>query len=307
MLETVSVVIPCYNSADTLEKAVEEVEAALSPRYRVEFVLVNDGSADGTWACIEKLHQRFERVIGIQHMRNFGEHSAVMTGLRHVTGDAAVIIDDDGQHPPDAILALLAALEGDDCDVVFGSYEQKQHALWRNLGSWLNGVVGNLVLKKPRDIYLSSFKAIRRQIVDELVKYTGPYVYVDGLLFWLTDRCKQIQVRHRERQGGRSNYNMHRLLSLHLNLVTGFSILPLRLASIMGFMLALVGMIMAVVVVIEKLTDPTLQVGWASQIVAVLLIGGIQLGMLGVVGEYTGRIFLMINRKPQSVIRSVIR
>ncbi len=304
-LSSVSIVIPCYRSADTLADTVDGIRAALADTYKLQFVLVNDGSPDDTWEELRRLHAAHPDVTAINLRRNFGEHNAVLTGLRHIKGDAAVIVDDDLQHPASEIHVLLEKLE-EGYDVVYGRYERKQHSPFRNFGSWFNDKAANIVLHKPADLYLSSFKALRADLVQQMCRYEGPFVYIDGLVLWLTNSIAQVVVKHLPRQSGSSNYNIIRLIRLHLNLLTGFSIMPLRLSVIGGVLMALIGTILAVVSIVEKLANPDLPIGWASLIVCILLIGGITMFMLGAIGEYVGRIFLLLNRKPQSAIRDIL-
>jgi polyisoprenyl-phosphate glycosyltransferase len=303
-MKTFSIVIPCYYSEDTIEKTVTAIADELSGNYELDFVLVNDGSTDGTWDAIKRLRERYN-VTAINLRRNFGEHNTVITGLRHVRGEAALIVDDDLQHPPSEIPKLIAKMDA-GFSVVYGRYIEKQHGLFRNFGSWLNGAVANLVLDKESKVYLSSFKVIRRDLIEEIVDYQGPFVYIDGLIMWLTKNYCEVDVLHAERAQGRSNYTFRRLLRLHMNLLTGFSVVPLRLAALLGFVMAAIGTILAVVFSIERLMNPELPLGWASTMVVLLLIGGITLLMLGIIGEYVGRIFILLNRKPQSSIGELL-
>ncbi|HCN07900.1 MAG TPA: glycosyltransferase [Lentisphaeria bacterium] len=306
-IKHVSIVIPCFNSAATLGETVRRIRDTLANRFELEFILVNDGSADNTWQEILNLQVQSQTVKSIDLMRNFGEHNAAITGLRFVSGDTAIIVDDDLQHPASEILKLLDEL-AKGYDVVYGRYIDKQHSLWRNIGSSLNDKLATILLNKPKSLYMSSFKAMRRPLVDAVCAYDGPFVYIDGLIFWTTENIGQVDVEHTARSDGRSNYNIRRLVRLHLNLATGFSVIPLRVASLSGVVMAVLGAILAAFFVYEKLTrhDLNIPIGWASTIVCLLVIGGIVLAMLGIIGEYVGRIFLSLNRKPQSVIREVV-
>jgi glycosyltransferase involved in cell wall biosynthesis len=303
-VKSFSIVIPCYYSEDTIELTVQAIHDELCKDYELDFVLVNDGSTDGTWEAIKRLRERYP-VTAINLRRNFGEHNTVMTGLRHVRGEAALIVDDDLQYPPSEIPKLITKLQ-EGYSVVYGRYIEKQHGLFRNIGSWINGAVANLVLDKESKVYLSSFKVIQRDLIDEVVAYDGPFVYIDGLIMWLTQNYCEVDVRHVERAQGRSNYTFRRLLRLHMNLLTGFSVVPLRLAALLGFVMAGVGCLLAIVFSVERLMNPQLPLGWASTMVVLLLIGGITLLMLGIIGEYVGRIFILLNRKPQASIRELL-
>ena len=247
--------------------------------------------------------ERHRWVRFIHLARNFGEHNAVIAGLNYCTGDCAVIMDDDFQNPPTEVVKLVDKLQ-EGRDVVYSYYETKKHTPFRNLGSWFNNAVASLMIKKPWGLYLSSFKAINRFVIDEVIKYRGPYPYIDGLILRSTRNYGTQIVQHDPRQEGRSNYTLRKLAHLWLNMFTNFSILPLRVASISGFVFAVLGVVLAVVFVIEKLANPNLTTGWASTIVILLIISGVQLFALGMIGEYLGRLFLKDNGSPQFVVRS---
>jgi glycosyltransferase involved in cell wall biosynthesis len=301
-----SIVIPVYNGANSIGNLVETLQGSIQSVYDLEVVLVNDCSPnDNSEEVCRKLadeHPSTVRFINLA--RNFGEHNAVMAGLTHCTGDAAVIMDDDFQNPPSEVLKLVKRLtEGEPCDVVFSRYERKKHAWIRNLGSSFNNLVASYMLQKPRSLYLSSFKAINRFTIDEIIKYTGPFPYIDGLILRITQRYDSVLVAHDAREEGRSGYTMTKLVRLWLNMFTNFSILPLRMASLGGLAFAAVGFIFAIAVIIERLADPELPVGWSSTVCIILVIAGVQLIALGMIGEYLGRLFLKDNGSPQFVIR----
>ena len=298
----VSVVVPVFNSESTLEPLVARLEASLAQRYDLEVVLVNDGSADASGDVCRSLAGRPPWVRFVDLSRNFGEHNAVMAGLRYASGDCAVIIDDDFQNPPEEVAALVEKL-GEGYDVVFSSYQTKHHSLFRNFGSWLNNAAASVLLDKDRDLYLSSFKAINRFLIDEIGRYEGPYPYIDGLILRVTRSIATQPVEHRRREQGRSNYTVTRLLRLWLNMFTSFSILPLRIASLAGLVFAVTGLVLAVIFTLERLADPSLPAGWASLAVIVLVVSGVQLFALGMIGEYLGRLFLKDSGSPMYVTR----
>ncbi len=298
-----SVIVPVYNGAATIGRLVEAVEHELAPRYEVEIVLINDGSPrDDSAEVCRAIAERNPRVQFLDLSRNFGEHNAVMAGLNYCTGDAAVVIDDDFQNPPSEIVKLVEKI-GDGYDVVYAQYARKRHHVLRNLGSRFNNLVSSILIQKPLDLYLCSFKAINRFVIDELVKYKGPYPYIDGLILRITRRYATVPVRHEPRADGKSGYTFRKLMSLWLNMFTNFSILPLRLAMVLGFLLAAVGMVVAVVSFVERLRHPELPRGWASLIISMLLLSGVQLVAVGMVGEYLGRLFMKDNGNPQFVVR----
>jgi len=301
----VSVVVPVFNSADTLEELVGGLQDALAGRYALEVVLVNDGSADASGTVCRDLAARHAWVRFVDLARNFGEHNAVMAGLTYASGDCAVVIDDDLQNPPGEVVKLVEKLR-EGHDVVFARYDRKHHSGLRNLGSRFNNAVASLLLQKERDLYLSSFKALNRFLIDEVTRYDGPYPYVDGLILRVTRRYATVLVEHRPRPRGRSNYTLARLLALWLDMFTNFSILPLRVASLLGLAFSATGFVLAVAFALERLRNPDLPTGWASIAVILLVVSGVQLFALGVIGEYVGRLFLKDNGSPMFVARETV-
>jgi glycosyltransferase involved in cell wall biosynthesis len=301
-LRRLSIVIPVYRGEQSVGPLCERLEEHLGKVYELEVVLVNDGSPDGSAAVCRKLAEDNERIVFLDLARNFGEHNAVMAGLAHASGDGAVIMDDDFQNPPSEVIKLVERLD-EGVDVVFSRYDVKHHHWFRNLGSSFNNAVASVMLKKPRDLYLSSFKALNRFTIDEITQYTGPYPYVDGLILRTTRNYDTVLVRHDEREDGQSSYTLRKLIRLWLNMFTNFSILPLRVASIAGLSFAAIGLVLAVVFAIERLNNPDMAAGWASLICTVLIVAGVQLFALGMIGEYLGRLFLKDNGSPQYVVR----
>jgi len=299
------VVIPVYNGALTIGPLVDRLVEVLD-RDALEIVLVNDGSPDHSAAVCRTLRERYpERVIYVELSKNFGEHNAVMAGLHHAAGDYVVIMDDDFQNPPEEVRRLVSHASLHDYDVVYTQYARKHHHPWRNLASRFNDWVATLLLQKPKELYLSSFKCLNRFTVREVLRYTGPYPYIDGLILRCTRRIGTIQVRHDPRRIGRSNYSLPKLVSLWLNMFFNFSVLPLRLSTITGFACSVVGVILGCTVAFERIFRPGTPLGWASILVTVLTFSGVQLVVLGVLGEYLGRLFLSGNQTPQFVIRDV--
>ncbi|HEY8289929.1 MAG TPA: glycosyltransferase family 2 protein [Acetobacteraceae bacterium] len=302
-----SIVIPVYRGAATIERLVGAL-SALRPAGGVEIVLVNDGSPDESGTiCKELLRTASVPVIYVEHARNYGEHNAVMTGLRHASGAYVITMDDDLQNPPEEVVRLYDHARLGNWDVVYTRYAQKQHAGWRNLGSRFANTVADQLLDKPKGLYLSSFRCMAALVVRAVTRYSGPYPYVDGLIMQVTQRIDSIEVRHLPRIEGRSNYNLTRLVRLWLNLATSFSLAPLRLAIYAGAAMALLGAIGAVATIAEALFMHDTPSGWASTMVVILLVSGVQSMILGVLGEYVGRTFLSANGKPQGTVRSVER
>lgn len=302
----ISICIPVYNGAASIARLVDAVRQDLSG-YDLEFVLVNDCSRDHSdEVCREIAHRLPHLVTYVLLRRNRGEHNAVMCALNYMTGDYAVIIDDDFQNPPSEILALVREAEK-GFDVVYSRYEQKQHSLFRNIGSRFNGLVATWVLEKPRDLYLSSFKVIRAEVVREIIKYKGPYPYIDGLLFRETLNVSSVVVRHDARQEGRSNYTLKKLVALWLNMFINFSVKPLRVFTVVGVIVAALSGVLIVAVILDKFLRPEMNYGWTSIIVTVAFFSGLQLCFLGLIAEYLAKQFQIINCAPQWTIKDVVR
>jgi len=300
----VSVVIPVYNSEDSIERVVDTLIDNLSDRYNLEIVLVNDGSKDNSEKVCVSLHSRYSGVVRFYSLaKNVGEHNAVMAGLNMCSGDYVVIMDDDFQNPISEVIKLFDYAINSDYDVVYTYYEKKQHSFFRNLGSKFNDRVANIMLSKPKDLYLSSFKLVNRFLVDEIINYRLPYPYIDGLILRSTDNIGKIEVEHQKREIGQSGYTLKKLVSLWLNMFTNFSIIPLRFSTVLGFITAVIGVVVGAYAVIEKISNPDIPVGYTSLFVVICLFSGIVLLALGMVGEYLGRIFISLNKKPQYLIR----
>lgn len=301
---TLSVCIPVYNGADTIKPLVEEVGRTLS-RIDHEVVLVNDGSVDNSDVVCRTIMQNQSNVTYVCLRRNFGEHNAVLCALSFCKGDFAVIIDDDFQNPPGEILTLLnEAKKG--YDVVYSKYHKKKHSPFRNLGSWFNDRVATALIRKPKNLYLSSFKVIARPLIEEITKYRGPFPYIDGLILRATSSVSSVYVEHHRRSVGRSNYNLRKLVSLWLNMFVNFSIRPLRMISLLGISAACISLVLAVMFLIEKLRNPSTPAGWASIAILVLFLGGVQTLSLGIIGEYIGKNYLDRNGMPQWTVKTVV-
>lgn len=306
MSVSLSFVIPLYNSADTIVPLVREIENLTVPGGH-EIVLVNDGSADRTTGvCQELVRAARIPITFVEHARNFGEHNAVLTGWRHSRGAHIVNIDDDGQNPPAEAIRLWEHARTTGLDVVYGQYETKRHASWRNAGSRLTNWMTDWALDKPSGFYLSSFRCVSAFVARQVMTYAGPYPYVDGLLLQVTQRVGSLAVRHDERRAGASGYTLRRLIRLWLSAWMNFSVLPLRAATVLGFLIAVAGVAAFGVVLWLWLQDRGPVYGWGWVMSAVLIFSGTQLVMLGLIGEYVGRMFLTMNQRPQSVVREVI-
>lgn len=301
----VSIIIPCYNSEHTLESVIFDINKQFDQRdeFTYEIVLVNDASKDNTFKTMELIQNEYENIICIDFAKNFGQHAALMAGFRFAKGECIVCLDDDGQTDPKELFKLLQALN-ERTDVVYAKYIEKKHNFLRNIFSYINDRMVCFLLNKKKELYVSSYFAMKKYIVDEIVKYTNSYPYVLGLVLRTTDKIKNVDVVHNERKYGISNYSFRKLLSLWVNGFTSFSIIPLRAASLFGFVFATFGFIFSLYIVLNKLIHPETAVGWSSLISALFFIGGVILIVLGLLGEYIGRSFISLNDAPQYVIRN---
>ncbi len=305
-----SIVVPVYRSEDCLRPLVSAITQAMDRASKTyEIILVNDDSPDGSWRAICELSQSHPGVIGVDLRRNFGQDCAILTGLDLARGEYIAIMDDDLQHDPDDLPRLVAALEQTEADVVYANFTSKQQALWKNLGSQFNDRFAQWVIRKPRGIYLSPYKILRRDVAKMICAYEGRQPYVDGLLFQVTSRIAQIPAKHYARVAGRSTYTFTKSVQVWSHLAFSFSTAPLRLVTVLGLFFACGGVILAIAVAAYRLFDPQdftiYAAGWASLMVAVLLIGGVQMFFFGVLGEYVGRTYLTASRIPRTSIASI--
>ncbi len=307
-MDKVSFVIPCYRSELTLEHVVNEIRTVMKElsRYRYEIILINDCSPDDTLRVIRQLCETYDNITGISLARNFGQHAALMAGFRHVTGDIIICLDDDGQTPAGDVGKFLAEIEAGR-DVVYARYLNKQHTAFRNFGSKINEIMTRFMLGKPKELYISSYFAAKRYVIDEVVRYENSYPYVIGLVLRTTKNICNVDVKHRQRETGHSGYTMKKLFGLWFNGFTAFSIQPLRFATMVGIFCAGSGFLYGIYTVIKRLINPAVPLGFSSLMSAVVFLGGMIMLMLGLIGEYVGRIYISLNNSPQYVIREVIR
>ena len=307
MKQLISFVIPCYRSAQSIGGVVEEIEEAMKglPAYRHEIILVNDASPDDTYEVIKALCGANRHMCGVNLARNFGQHAALMAGFAYVRGDIVVCLDDDGQTPADEVGKLLAGIEAGS-DVVYAKYVHKQHSGFRNFGSKINELMTRVMLGKPKELYISSYFAAKRFVIEEMLRYQNPYPYVIGLVLRTTKKITNVEVTHREREIGTSGYTMGKLLGLWFNGFTAFSVKPLRIATVAGVLSACMGFAYGIFTIIKKFLNPNVVVGFSALMAALVFFCGLILLMLGIIGEYLGRIYISLNNSPQYVIRECV-
>lgn len=307
MSKLVSFVIPCYRSSQTIGGVVEEIDTAMKglAGYKYEIVLVNDASPDDTFEVIRTLCTGRRDICGVNLAKNFGQHAALMAGFRHARGDVVVCLDDDGQTPAGEVGKLLDKLE-EGYDVVYAKYAHKQHSLFRNFGSRINDRMTRIMLGKPKELYISSYFVMKKFVAEELVRYENPFPYVIGLVLRTTKKIANVEVTHREREIGTSGYTLGKLLGLWFNGFTAFSIKPLRIATVIGVASACGGFLYGIYTIVKKFVNPAVPVGFSAMMAALVFFCGLILMMLGMIGEYIGRIYISMNNSPQYVIRECV-
>lgn len=305
----ISFVIPCYRSQATLPSVIREIQETMEGlgQYTYEVVLVNDCSPDDTFETIRELCRENANMTGINLAKNFGQHSALMAGFHQIKGDIVVCLDDDGQTPAGEVGKLLEGIEK-GADVVYAKYAHKHHSGFRNWGSHVNELMTRVMLGKPKDLYVSSYFAARRFVVDEMIKYEYPYPYVIGLVLRTTKNIVNVEVNHRDRLEGTSGYTLGKLLNLWFNGFTAFSVKPLRIATVTGAGCALLGFAYGIYTIIKKIfiNPPGLVTGFSALMSVLVFMGGMLMLMLGLVGEYMGRMYISMNRSPQYVVREIV-
>lgn len=299
---TISVVVPCYGSEHTIEQVCRETLEVIRNYDDYEMILVNDGSYDKVWDKIRQLAGEDPHLVGVDLAKNFGQHSALMAGYACACGDVIVSIDDDGQTPVDRIPDLIKGVERHD--VVYGVYPEIKQTLFRRFGSNVNRKMSEWMIGKPKETSATSFFALKRFVVEEIVKYQNAYPYIEGLILRCTRNIGNVEVQQRERISGKSNYSVKKLLKLWINGFTAFSIKPLRLATGLGVLCSVAGFAYAMYVIILKCLG-SVQMGYSSLMAAILIIGGIIMCLLGIIGEYIGRIYICMNASPQYVVREI--
>jgi len=299
-----SFVIPCYRSENTIETVVQEIRDTVATRTGTDYeiILVNDCSPDGVWQVIKRLAAEDSHIKGICLAKNFGQHCALMAGYAQTTGDYVISLDDDGQTPASETFKLVDKIE-EGYDVVYGYYEHSAQHLFRRFGTWVNKKMAENIIGQPKTLRTTSFFIMRKFIVEEIVRYSHPFAYIGGLVFRATKNLGNVEVQHRRRLEGRSGYTIAGLIGLWINGFTAFSVKPLRAATFIGIICALVGFVAGLYVVYQKFLNPEIPIGYTSMLATLLFIGGMIMLLLGLIGEYVGRIYISINQAPQYVIK----
>jgi len=297
----ISIVVPVYNSEDNLVELNRQIILELK-NIKFELILINDQSKDESWKVIKKLTQEFQNIIGVNLRKNSGQDNAIFAGINYANGKYIVIMDDDLQHSPSDILRMHIEIKK-GYDVCYANFETKKQLLWKNIGSWLNGKIAEIIIDKPKDIYLSPFKIITKDIINEIKTTNYLYPYIDGIIFSITNNITQIDAKHYERFSGCSNYTLLKSIKVFMKLATGFSIFPLRITSFVGVLTSIFGFSLGLYFVFEYFINNSSPAGWTSMIVVLLFLGGIILISLGILGEYLGRIYLSINKNKSYTVK----
>lgn len=303
--EKLSFVIPCYGSENTIEHVISGIETTVANKNPYEIICINDCSPDNVYSVLERIASRNKNLKVINLAKNFGQHNAMMAGYHHVTGDIIITLDDDGQTDPKMCYSLINAID-EETDVVYARYPVKKHTPFRNFGTWMSKQMKIWLCDWPKSLTGTSYFAAKRFVIDEIKKYENPYTFPTGLIIRATRKIKNIDIEHHERESGKSGYTFKKLLNLWLNGFTQFSVKPLRIASFIGGFVAFIGFIYAIITIIRKLLNPDILIGYSSIMCILLFIGGMIMLMLGLIGEYIGRIYICINNCPQYVIRNTI-
>lgn len=302
----ISVAIPCYCSAKTIAEVVNDLEEEFQKHNsEYQIVLVNDGSPDNTFEVIKELSMRNSKITAINLSKNYGQHAARMAAIPFLEGEYIVYMDDDGQHPVSGIFPMIEKLEEGNYDVVYALFKQKKHSLFKRITSKVNTATLNLLTGKPKDIKNSSFSVMKKYVLKEMEKYKSPFPSWTGFIMQITRNISNVELEHYERISGKSNYTLKKMFKLYINSLTGFSIVPLRISSIIGVIVAIIGFLIGIYSIFHKIFNPLVPMGYTSMISVMLFIGGMIMMMLGMLGEYVGRIYMINNNLPQYTIKEI--
>lgn len=304
MAQKLSFVIPCYGSEKTISNVIDGIVDVVG-KNPYEIICVNDCSPDGVYSVLEGIAKKNKNLKVVNLSKNFGQHCALMAGYNQVTGDIVISLDDDGQTDPKDCFKLIDALNA-GADVAYARYVEKKESPFRLFGSWTAKKMGQLLCSIPKNLDLNSYYACKRFVIDEVIRYDGAYPYLYGLIFRVTRNAVNVDMPHHERDSGRSGYSLAKLVSLWMNGFTAFSVKPLRLATIMGCVVAAAGFLYAIYTIVRKFLNPSAPLGYASLMCVLLFIGGMVMLMLGLIGEYIGRAYICLNKSPQYVIKNTV-
>lgn len=300
-----SFVIPCYGSEHTIRNVISDIVETVSGNNPYEIICVNDCSPDNVYSVLSDLALHNKNIKVINLAKNFGQHNAMMAGYHYVSGDIIITLDDDGQTDPKLCYALINGIN-EETDVVYARYNEKKHNLFRNFGTLLSKKMKIWLCDWPKNLTSTSYFVAKRFVIDEIIKYENPYTFPTGLIIRATKKIKNIDIPHYERKSGKSGYTFKKLVSLWLNGFTAFSVKPLRIASVMGGLTAVAGFLYTIYIVVKKILNPSVPMGYSSMMCVLLIIGGLIMLMLGLIGEYLGRIYICLNKSPQYVIRNTV-
>lgn len=308
-MKKISFVIPCYGSEKTIEFVINEIVEVVEEKaneYDYEIIAINDCSPDNVLSVLIRLANSNKKIKVIDFAKNFGKHAGVLAGFKFASGDYIVGLDDDGQCPVNHLWELLEPIINNESDYSMAGYNKVKQSVFKNIGSTINSLMSHILLKKPKNLYFSNFYAMKKYIAKEMIRYNNPYPYLEGLTLRTTDSFAIVPMEERERYEGNGNFTLHKSISLWLNGFTAFSVKPLRVSSIIGILCSFIGFIFGLAVIIKKLINPLIVIGYSSIMATLLFVGGIIMLMLGLIGEYIGRIYISINNSPQYVIKDII-
>ena len=293
-MKKVSAVIGLYNSEKTIGDVIKELKEAFneSNKYELEIVLVDDHSPDNVYQLVKGFAKEDKSIKVIHLAKNSGQTNAVIEGYRHATGEYIIEMDDDLQMPAREAVRMVEHLEENDYDVVFAKYADQKESFGRRLGSKINNKMTQIMLKKPKHIRVNSFYVMRKFVKDEMIKYSNHYPYLYGMIFGITNNVANLDVEHRERAYGKSNYTFRKLVGLWTNGFLNFSVEPLRVATKLGTIIASISFVVAIVLIIQRILYPTKSMGWSSLMVTIIFFSGVQLLGMGLLGEYLGRQYI---------------
>lgn len=308
-MKKLSFVIPCYGSEKTIEYVIRDIKEKVSERkeFDYEIITVNDFSPDDVYYVLRKIAENDKKVKVVNLAKNFGKHSALMAGFSQVTGDFVVSLDDDGQCPLESLWEMIDPLINEDVDVTVARYIEKKQSKFKNFGSKVNSMMSRVLLGKPKNLEFANYYALKVFVIDEIKHYENPYPYMEGLILRSSGRIKNVLMEEHERIEGNGNFNFAKSMSLWVNGFTAFSVKPLRISTLVGVICAIFGFIYGVIIIVRKLIFNNIaMLGYSSILAILLFIGGLIMLMLGMIGEYIGRIYISINNSPQYVISEKI-